>query len=295
MDLLILVTGASWEFNRRQILRNTWAGTILEATRQKLLFMGGLNVKLAFYVANSELEPGKIPDSEVDVYGVHKTEKQVMDEVKRESESFDDIIVENFAETYWNLTAKTIGQFRWAHHFCPVAEYIMHVDSDVYVQWQPILKHISDKNAKHKRNHPLQPTCITKMYTHSKVKIGWGKYQKGLVDSVGRVITYNATLYPSYCEGSAFIMNAELAYQVFLVSEMSPGFPLEDVYTTGILRNKLDIMDPVEMRDGIEVCQHLSNPKFHRGIDYVSEVVEEKLMEAWDRWKETSLLENIKI
>lgn len=295
VDLLVLVAGASWEFKRRHILRQTWAGTILQAMREKRVFMNGLKVRLAFYVGNSELEPSRIPESEVDENGVHKSERQVMDEVRQENDLYHDIIVENFAETYWNLTAKTIGQFRWAHHFCPVANYIMHVDSDVYVQWKPIFEHISDKNAKNKGAHPLQPTCLTKMYSTSKVKIGRGKYQKGLVDSDGQEITYDAATYPAYCEGSAFLMNAKLAYRVFLVSEITPVFALEDVYATGILRNKLDIMDPVTIKNGISVCQHLSNSKFHPGITYVSDIVEEKLVEAWARFSETSVWENIKL
>ena len=86
--------------------------------------MHNTKVRLAFYVGNSELQPSTIPSSE------NKSAADVMNEVRAENEKYHDIIVENFAETYWNLTAKTIGQFRWAHHFCPVAKYIMHVDSD---------------------------------------------------------------------------------------------------------------------------------------------------------------------
>lgn len=63
-------------------------------------------------------------------------------------------------------------------------------------------------------------------------------------------------------------MDAKLAYKTYLASELTPVFALEDVYTTGILRNKLDIKEPVTIKNGISICQHLSNAKFHPGITY---------------------------
>ena len=41
-----------------------------------------------------------------------------------ESEQNHDIIQENYIESYWNLTRKTVGQLKWKKEFCDSAKYI---------------------------------------------------------------------------------------------------------------------------------------------------------------------------
>ena len=42
VDLLVMVAGATWEFKRREILRRTWAGTILQANLENVRLIDGL-------------------------------------------------------------------------------------------------------------------------------------------------------------------------------------------------------------------------------------------------------------
>jgi len=281
IDMLVLVAGAAWEFERREILRKTWAAAILHAQKRNIR-LKNLDIKLAFYTSNPSLPPSEIPEKYSSV--------AIMDLLAEESKNFEDLIVENVAETYANLTIKTLDSFKWAKNFCPITKYVMHVDSDVYVQWLPILEHLKLK-LQLGIDEQQRPTCLTQKYKNSKVKLGKGKYQKFLTD-----IEYNAPIYPTYCSGSAFMVESGIAFKMFEISLYTPFFNLEDVYI-GILRNKLDVKEPVDIKygklNGIEVCQHLSNSKFHMGINYQSEIVEEKLIEAWERYKETSLFQNL--
>lgn len=303
VDLLVLVAGATWEFERREILRKTWAGSILKSMlANRVLKPGDLVVKLVFYTGNSLLEPSTIPDSVAEKYAQNSPTNTsintaIMQNLAQESNKFNDIIVENFAETYGNLTLKTLGQFKWANHFCPTAKFIMHVDSDVFVEWQPVLNLVShlktsltldpkswvfsgDSTKSELFKNPNQPVCLTKYYAHSKVKIGKGKYQSNL-----KGVDYEGQTFPGYCEGSAFLIRTKLAYDIFKISQYTPMMNLEDVHTMGVLRNKLDILEPTKIDgNGIEICQHLSNAKFHKGIEYSSEIVEEKLILAWNRF-----------
>ena len=281
VDLLVLVAGAAWEFERREILRKTWAAAILYAQKNQLK-LKNLNVKLAFYTSNPSLPPSEIPPK--------YSSSNIMNRLAEESKNYEDMIVENVAETYANLTIKTLDSFKWAKNFCPVSKYVMHVDSDVYVQWLPIFEHLKQKLQLDIKEQQ-RPTCLTQRYKNSKVKLGKGKYQKFLEE-----VEYNALTYPTYCSGSAFLVESGIAFKMFEVSLYTPFFNLEDVFI-GILRNKLDVGEPIDIKygqlNGIEVCQHLSNSKFHMGINYRSEIVEEKLIEAWERYKETSLFQNL--
>ena len=56
-----------------------------------------------------------------------------------ESEENHDIIQENYIESYWNLTRKTIGQIKWKKDFCNEAKYIAHLDDDVFVDVPNVL------------------------------------------------------------------------------------------------------------------------------------------------------------
>lgn len=52
----------------------------------------------------------------------------------KEFEEYGDIVEEDFQENYYNLTLKTIGQLKWATHYCPNMKYGLHIDDDVFGQ-----------------------------------------------------------------------------------------------------------------------------------------------------------------
>ena len=53
-----------------------------------------------------------------------------------------DIIQENYIESYWNLTRKTIGQIKWKQEFCDSAKYIAHLDDDVFIDVPNVLEQL---------------------------------------------------------------------------------------------------------------------------------------------------------
>ena len=57
-----------------------------------------------------------------------------------ESNTFDDILQENFIDSYENLTYKTIMGFKWAVTNCRSAQFIMKTDDDMYVNVPEVVK-----------------------------------------------------------------------------------------------------------------------------------------------------------
>ena len=60
-----------------------------------------------------------------------------------EAEQFNDMVVEDFQETYLNLTVKTTFLLKWvSSSACSRAEFIFKVDDDVYVSPENLLRTI---------------------------------------------------------------------------------------------------------------------------------------------------------
>lgn len=132
VDLLVMIASASWQFDRRKIIRETWATqtgngkagfkvlceiSYMKTMRLHLnkLWNHRQNLKYLFFIGND----GK-PDN-------HR-------KLDQEFEEYGDIVEEDFQENYYNLTLKTIGQLKWATHYCPNMKYGLHIDDDVFGQ-----------------------------------------------------------------------------------------------------------------------------------------------------------------
>lgn len=100
--LLALVVTAPGNFERRSLIRKTWANK--KYSYMKVVFMMG--------------------DSSNQI---------VNEQVVKESERFKDIVQESFHDTYENLTLKSVLIFKWSAEYCPLAKAFMKVDDDVYV------------------------------------------------------------------------------------------------------------------------------------------------------------------
>ena len=130
VDLLVMIASASWQFDRRKIIRETWATQtgngkdgfkvfLSNRYHWKLFWQKFWNsrktLKYLFFIGND----GK-PDN-------HR-------KLDKEFEEYGDIVEEDFQENYYNLTLKTIGQLKWATHYCPNMKYGLHIDDDVFGQ-----------------------------------------------------------------------------------------------------------------------------------------------------------------
>ncbi|NWI62714.1 B3GT4 galactosyltransferase, partial [Todus mexicanus] len=54
-----------------------------------------------------------------------------------------DLIVGSFADTYGNLTLKTLLLLRWAAARCPRAPFVLKADDDVYVNLPALASHLA--------------------------------------------------------------------------------------------------------------------------------------------------------
>ena len=57
-----------------------------------------------------------------------------------ESKITDDIVIENFLDTYSNLTLKSIFMLKWLNDRCSNAKFVLKVDDDVFVNPENLMK-----------------------------------------------------------------------------------------------------------------------------------------------------------
>ncbi|KAJ8299568.1 hypothetical protein KUTeg_023628 [Tegillarca granosa] len=157
--------------------------------------------------------------------GVSSSEKENLD-IIRESKLYGDILIEDFQDTYNNLTLKTIMAFKWASEKCRNAKYVMKIDDDMWINYPQLLKTISVYAKELKttiggkcfHNVKVDRNCFSKWYVSRKL--------------------YSGERYPCFCSGTAYITSLNLVRKIYEISKNVPYFYLEDVYV-GLCVNKL--------------------------------------------------------
>jgi len=230
--LVVMVASAMWEFERREVIRRTWASNQIVLEK---------SIRVLFFVAD-------------DHNSVH------FNSLKQEATIYNDVIMENFDEKYRNLTLKTQGQLKWATEHCSSADYVMHVDDDVFVDLHSVVKYLT-------KNQQSRLMACSKVFT--PVVRREGKWEMAVED-------FPENRYPTSCLGWCFVLSQGVAKELYQASLSTHLIHLEDVTFTGILRVKIGNLEaekiPANERNE-DVCKHLGWPK-----DRDTNI---KLIEAW--------------
>lgn len=234
---LFAVASAPWEHNRRKVIRRTWA-----STRQKNID----EIGVVFFMGNNG-------DTETNT------------RLDLESEKYVDIVQESYVDTYRNLSIKTQGQLKWISHYCPNAEFLIHVDDDVFPNVRGI---IDDLSSPKRRERSLDIGCAK---SFKPVVRRDGKWKTSIKEYPGRQ-------YPLSCIGWCFTLSFHAAEELYRMSLKTKILHLEDIWVTGILREKLGNAQIRKLRGGEALCRHLGWPKDGISID-------QKLRQAWEIYR----------
>ena len=110
--VLVYVHSGPGNYQRRIVIRETWATRSL-FSEMRLIFMMGKSLD-----ANQ------------------------MKAIQYENEIYRDIVQEDFLDSYKNLTYKGIMALKWVSKFCPNTKYILKVDDDIVVNTFTLLNHL---------------------------------------------------------------------------------------------------------------------------------------------------------
>ncbi|XP_022086947.1 beta-1,3-galactosyltransferase 1-like [Acanthaster planci] len=242
VDVLCLVYTATSDSYSRTLIRKTWAS----ARRVK-----GKRIVTMFLL------------------GQRGEETQFL--IDLENNHYHDIIQENFHDSYYNLTLKTLMGLRWAAQFCPNARYILKVDVDMFVNVYNLLDRLDSAPTRNFAEGNLKPVTKPIRDRHSK----WYTSPK---------VYPNAT-YPPYLDGPAYLMTGDLSARIFGTSLHTRFLPWEDAYV-GIIMHKIK----VELKYNGKYENHLDYHKEQEMLRKINECITFHLGEDKDENKENIVM-----
>ncbi|KAH1183226.1 beta-1,3-galactosyltransferase 4 [Mauremys mutica] len=187
--LLVLVASAPGHTAQRQAVRASWGGT---------RWAGGYPVRTFFALG----APGS-------------SEEQAR--LEEESQRHGDLVQGRFADTYANLTLKTMMLLGWAAAHCPGAAFVVKVDDDVFLNLPALARHLGALPS---------PRRLYLGRIHWRVQPNRDPGHRHHVP----VSAYPAGAFPPYCSGTAYVLSGDAALGVLGAAPHVPSVPLEDVY-----------------------------------------------------------------
>lgn len=187
--LVILVATRPNEVEARQAIRVTWG--------QKRTWLGK-NVLTLFLIG--------------------KDDERWNQSIEEEYAQYGDIISQNFIESYNNLTFKTIMGFQWISEFCPNAEYVMKVDSDVFV------------NVKYLVHFLLKTNKIISEFFTGFPFINTKPHRWFVAKAYISTTDYPFNVYPPYCSGLGYVFSGELSLKIYEMMGHVKPVKFEDVF-----------------------------------------------------------------
>lgn len=147
--------------------------------------------------------------------------------VLSEAQMYDDIVVEDFIDTYQNLTLKSMFMLKWTVNHCRSVPFVLKTDDDMLINIRALLQEM-----KNSRFTPSQPLIM-------------GKIQEGAVpyrDLSSKWYLphwlYEAPSFPNFASGPGYVMTQKAVSELYSGALDTPLLPLEDVFLTGIVATK---------------------------------------------------------
>ncbi|KAL3885848.1 hypothetical protein ACJMK2_025880 [Sinanodonta woodiana] len=206
---------------------------------------------------------------------------EVLDEnmrklVEEESRIHNDIIKEDFVDTYQNLTHKIMMAFKYTITKCSHAKFILKTDDDVWVNIPGLLKVL--QREKMILQTAVAGACFHGANPHRNPDSKWyASFQSYPHDS-----------YPGFCSGTGYVTSNNVAKKIFEISKNVPFFHLEDVYVAMCLRKLGYRLHKIA---GFNIGRPPFDPCLYKGDNLITshEVPSEMLISYWNttctRWK----------
>ena len=122
--MLVYVHSGPSNYQRRIVIRETWA--------TRTLFP---DLRLVFMIGQT-------------------LDKNLMKAIEYENEMYQDIVQEDFIDSYKNLTYKGVMALKWISTYCSKTKYVLKVDDDIVVNTFTLINHLKflDKHTPHREN-----------------------------------------------------------------------------------------------------------------------------------------------
>lgn len=145
-----------------------------------------------------------------------------------ESQQHRDMIQQDYVDSYYNLTIKTLMGMHWVSRYCPGAKYVMKADSDMFVNTEYLIQKL------------LKANIPREMYFTGYLMRGYKPNRNKDSKWYMPPELYPSGSYPTFCSGTGYVFSGDMAKRIYATSLGIRRLHLEDVYV-GLCLSKLNI------------------------------------------------------
>ncbi|XP_074047140.1 lactosylceramide 1,3-N-acetyl-beta-D-glucosaminyltransferase [Macrotis lagotis] len=210
--LLLFVKTSPKNRNRRDAIRRTWGNDGYARAQLQA------NIKTLFALGS----PSDPLPSERD---------RRQRELFLEDQEYNDLIQQNFTDTFYNLTLKLLLQFRWTNTYCPHAKFVMSADDDIFIHMPNLIEYLRSLE-----QIGVQDFWVGRVHRGSPpVRDKSSKYYVPYE-------MYQWPSYPDYTAGAAYVISGDVAAKVYEASQtLNSSLYIDDVFM-GLCANKMKIV-----------------------------------------------------
>jgi hypothetical protein len=198
---LVVVISEIGHFEERHAIRETW----YKWTESE-------NVRVVFFL-------GVPPNQDVQTSGIN-------DEVAE----FNDVIVDDFEENYYLLSAKVLRMFKWFLTTYPHEQsrptFLIKVDHDVFLNIPNLVHYLKKEEAQHH---------VQGDYIGGKLASSTGVKHNAREDSFIPTELLPDAGYPDYLVGGCYFLQSALVPRIYEASLKEDMFIFEDIFLTGMI------------------------------------------------------------
>ncbi|TKR86627.1 hypothetical protein L596_011181 [Steinernema carpocapsae] len=150
--------------------------------------------------------------------------------LEAESRTHGDLIINDIVDSYRNLSLKIYAGLDWYNRFCSEVPFALKIDDDSVLNVDRLV-YFANREFEQQSNKTLfgitwKGTAVVR--------------NKNSTWYVSRE-TYKPRIYPTYCNGPAYMMTSEAAKAIVEKAAEFPFLHVEDAFYTGILANAADV------------------------------------------------------
>ncbi|KAM5163289.1 N-acetyllactosaminide beta-1,3-N-acetylglucosaminyltransferase 2 [Mantella aurantiaca] len=252
--LLLAIKSLIPQFDRRQAIRESWG---------KELKVNNMTVVRVFLLGETPTE-----DNHPNLSSL----------IKYESEMYNDILLWNYRDTFFNLTLKEVLFLKWVRHSCADVQFIFKGDDDVFVNTHQILDYLKTLSAEKAKD----------LFIGDVIKDAGPHREKKLKYYIPESL-YEGS-YPPYAGGGGFLYSGNLALRLYNATSRVLLYPIDDVYT-GMCLEKLGLAP--EKHKGFKTFdieeKHKNNICSYSNLILVHPRKPQEMIKIWSQLQDSSL------
>ncbi|XP_076816314.1 beta-1,3-galactosyltransferase brn-like [Clavelina lepadiformis] len=223
-SMIIFIKSAASYGRRREWIRKTWGS---------IGYLDGVTFQTIFVTGQTDARTQALLDEEHSRYG--------------------DILQVDASDAYLDVGLKTLSGMQWTSDKLPRQYFYSSGDDDMMIDLVKLKEAVDENIAKiSDENWPEFPIICTYETKESSHPIR-DKQDKNFIS----VQDYSEPNWPKFCLGGFYTTSVRVIRQLWEASLTSKRINTDDVFITGILRQKIGMPDEMVVPGISETCQHL--------------------------------------